>query len=248
MRYIAIALLLLFPIAANAQAPNRARAYVNEVRERSSASTTRPRDDRASQQPPARQQGNVRQRDHRDQDRWPQTHRPFFKAQRFRHQMPFGSYYAVPSFGYGFGYFGPAAEERYERGGRDDGRTTPGRVVTTGVLRLEITPASGLEYYVDGLYFGSSSNLGTLLEMNPGPRRIEVRAAGYKPLVFDTRIYAGSETTFRAAMEPLAQPQPPPPATGNRTMFIIPGCYMGNARPSPGELRAGCDIKRLITR
>jgi hypothetical protein len=120
-------------------------------------------------------------------------------------------------------------------------------VATTGVLRLEVTPASGLQYYVDGLYFGSSSNLGTILEMNAGPRRIEVRAPGYKPLVFDTRIVAGSETTFRAALEPLVQ-QPPPQASGNPTMFIIPGCYMGNARPSAGQLRDGCDINRLITR
>ena len=243
MRYFAIALVLLVPIAADAQPPNRARAYTQEVRERSTAPPTPARGDRS------RQQSNVGQRDHRNQrdhDRWPQTHRPFFKQQRFRHHMPFGSYYGVPSYGYGFGYFGPPAESGYEPG-RGDERTTPGRVVTTGVLRLEITPASGLEYYVDGLYFGSSSNVGTLLEMNPGPRRIEVRAAGYKPLVFDTRIYAGSETTFRAAMEPLVQ-QPPAQATGNRTMFIIPGCYMGNARPSAGELRAGCDINRLVTR
>ena len=240
MRYFAIALLLLVPMTADAQQPNRARKYVEQVRERSSANAGQTRDDRS------RQQNHVRPRDHRDQDRWPQTHRPFFKPQRFRHQMPFGSYYAVPSYGYGFGYFGPAAEERYEPRGRDE-RTTPGRVITTGVLRLEITPASGLEYYVDGLYFGSSSNLGTLLEMNPGPRRIEVRAAGYKPLVFDTRIYAGSETTFRATLEPLMQ-QPPAQPTGNRTMFIIPGCYMGNAAPTPGELRPGCDINRLVTK
>jgi hypothetical protein len=240
MRYIAIALLLLVPAAADAQQPNRARKYVQEVRERSTANPAPPRDDRG------RQPRNVRQRDHRDQDRWPQTHRPFFN-QRFRHQQSFGfgSYYAVPSYGYGFGYFGPAGEtyEPSRRGERD----TPGKVIVTGVLRLEVTPASGLEYYVDGLYFGSSSNLGTLLEMNPGPRRIEVRAAGYKPLVFDTRIFAGSETTFRASMEPLAQ-QPPAQATGNRTMFIIPGCYMGNARPSASELRPGCDINRLVTR
>jgi hypothetical protein len=240
MRYFALALVLLVPMTADAQAPNRARQYVQDVRERSTANPGPTRDEQA------RQQRHARARDQRDQDRWPQTHRPFFRQQPFRHQMPFGSYYGVPSYGYGFGYFGPPAEERYERGGRDE-RTTPGRVVTTGVLRLEITPASGLEYYVDGLYFGSSSTLGSLLEMNPGPRRIEVRAAGYKPLVFDTRIYAGSETTFRAAMEPLTQ-QPPAQPTGNRTMFIIPGCYMGNAPPSAGELRPGCDINRLVTR
>ena len=244
MRYIAIVLsLLLFPMAAEAQSPNRARKYVQEVRERSSANPGGPRDNRTRQQP------HVRQRDHRDRDRhdrWPQTHRSFWKGQRFRHQMPFGSYYAVPSFGYGFGYFGPAAEEGYERSTGGERYTEP-RVATTGVLRLEVTPASGLEYYVDGLYFGSSSNLGTILQMNAGARRIEVRASGYKPLVFDARIVAGSETTFRASLEPIEQP-PPAQATGNPTMFIIPGCYMGNARPSPSQLRAGCDINRLITR
>ena len=245
MRYIAIALMLLMPVAADAQQPNRARKYVQEVRERSSANPHPSRSDRG------RQQGNVHQRDHRDRDhrdrsdRWPQTHRPFFKSQR--HHAPFGGYYFVPSAGYGFGYYGTGLPvEEYEPTPRGE-RDTPGRVIMTGVLRLEVTPASGLEYYVDGLYFGSSSNLGTLLEMNPGPRRIEVRANGYKSLVFDTRIYAGSETTFRAAMEPLTQ-QPPTQPTGNRTMFIIPGCYMGNAPPTAGELRPGCDINRLVTR
>lgn len=245
MRYFAIALLLLVPMTADAQQPNRARKYVEQVRERSSANAGQTRDDRARQQNHVRPRDHRDQRDRRDHDRWPQTHRPFFKSQRFRHHLPFGSYYAVP--GYGFGYYGTGLPvEEYEPTPRGE-RDTPGRVVLTGVLRLDVTPASGLEYYVDGLYFGSSSNLGTLLEMNPGPRRIEVRANGYKPLVFDTRIFAGSETTFRAAMEPLTQ-QPPAQPTGNRTMFIIPGCYMGNAAPTAGELRPGCDINRLVTR
>jgi hypothetical protein len=86
------------------------------------------------------------------------------------------------------------------------------------------------------------------LELNAGARRVEVRAAGHKPLVFDVRLVEGRETTFRGALEPLTRPAPPPQATGNRTMFIIPGCYLGNSRPSPTELRAGCDIKNLVTR
>ena len=242
MRYFGIALLLLIPVAAGAQPPNRARAYTQEVRERSSAPPNPTRADRGRQH--SRPQSNVRQRDHRDQnDRWPQTHRPRWRGQGFRH-LPFGSYYAVPSYGYGFGYFGPAAEYEYER---DSRRETEPPAVTWGTLRLEITPASGLEYYVDGVYFGSSSNLGTVLQMNAGPRRIEIRAAGYKPVVFDTRLVAGSETIFRVTMEPVAQ-QPPAQASGNRAMYIIPGCYMGNAPPTPGELRAGCDIKKLVTR
>lgn len=237
MRYITIALLLLVPAAADAQRPNAARKYVEEVRQRQTSQADRSRDDRA-------RQPNGRQRDDRvrDHDRWPQTHRPRWKGQQFRRPLPFGSYYAVPSFGYGFGYFGPAAEDRYEPEPRE--RET---IVTTGLLRLEITPATVLQYYVDGLYIGSSSNLGMEFALNAGARRVEVRAAGFKPLVFDTRIVAGEQTTFRATLEPLTQP-PPAQATGNPTMFIIPGCYMGNTRPSADDLRAGCDINRLITR
>jgi hypothetical protein len=31
-------------------------------------------------------------------------------------------------------------------------------------------------------------------------------------------------------------------------MYVIPGCFMGNARPEPSALPKGCDIARLITR
>ena len=250
MRNITIALLLLVPIAAAAQPPNRARAYTKQVFERSSANPDRKEQAR---QPDRRDRRD--QRNPRVHDRRPQTHGPGFKERRFRQsfrdqrfrQRPpfFGSYYAVPYTGYGFPYYVPGpAEENYERAPREENQA----IVTTGVLRLEVTPASGLSYYVDGVYFGSSSNLGTQFALTAGARRIEVRATGYQPLMFDTRIIEGEITTFRAAMEPLEQPQAPPRATGNPTMFIIPGCYMGNARPSANELRAGCDINRLITR
>ncbi|HJU41153.1 MAG TPA: hypothetical protein VJ691_00005, partial [Vicinamibacterales bacterium] len=223
MRYLAIALLLLVPVTANAQRPSAAAKYVQQVRERQGA-------------PPSNVHRQRDQRDrgtHADRDRWPQTHRPRWKGQQFRRHLPFGSYYAVPSYGYGFGFFGPAAEEEsYERTTRPE----PERIVTTGLLRLEITPATGLDYYVDGIFIGNSSTLGTQFALNAGPRRIEIRAHGYKSLVFDTRIVAGSETTFRGSLEPLVQPLPPQ-ASGNRVMYIIPGCYMGNARPTAAELR-----------
>jgi hypothetical protein len=31
-------------------------------------------------------------------------------------------------------------------------------------------------------------------------------------------------------------------------MYIIPGCYIGNAPPVADRLRAGCDINKLVTR
>jgi hypothetical protein len=180
---------------------------------------------------------------------WSQMHRGGWRPGRFPNRFPGGTYYSTPyaGFGYGWGFYPPWP------GGPAEPEAPPPPVeeisttATTGVLRLEVTPASGLEYYVDGIFIGNSSTLGSDIELNAGARRVEVRAAGYKPLVFDVRIVVGRETVFRATMEPLVQPQAPP-ATGQRTMYIIPGCYLGNAPPSPAGLRSGCDINKLITR
>jgi hypothetical protein len=125
----------------------------------------------------------------------------------------------------------------------------PAAVHTTGVLRLEITPATGLQYYIDGMYFGSSSELGTEFEVNAGARRIEIRAPGYKPMIFDARFVPGGTVTRRGALEPLEDVSSlPRAAAGSKTMYVIPGCYIGNTRPEPGALPKGCDIARLVTR
>ena len=242
MRYFALALVLVIPFGgdAEAQRPNRARQNLDRILERT-LEQQRPNDERTRTRQPVDDDRHDRGR----MDRWPQTHRPGWRDQRLRHRYPFGSYYAVPYSGYGFGFYaaGPDVDaERRETEARELEKT-----ITTGVLRLEVTPASGLEYYVDGVYIGSSSNLGTEFELTIGVRRVEVRAAGYKPLVFDVRVNPGGQTTFRGALEPLPY-SPPPQATGNRTMYIIPGCYVGNSPPSPTALRAGCDIKNLLTR
>lgn len=146
-------------------------------------------------------------------------------------------------YGYGAGY--PAAEyvdERYNQ-------LPPAQVMTKGLLRLDVTPSTGLQYYVDDAFFGTSQDLGLEFELNAGARHIEIRAPGYKPLVFDTRIEVGEVVTYRGALEPLTEAQPRmPQATGNKTIYVIPGCYMGNAPPKAGNLRKGCDIKRVTTR
>lgn len=116
-----------------------------------------------------------------------------------------------------------------------------------GLLRLEVTPASALDYYIDGSYFGSSSTLGTQFEINAGARQVEIRSRGYKSLAIDTRIDEGRVTTWRGSLEP-AEPAQPPRSTGSRVMYVIPGCYIGNTKPEPRALPTGCDIKKLITR
>jgi hypothetical protein len=46
-----------------------------------------------------------------------------------------------------------------------------------------------------------------------------------------------------------ANPGPPPPyvPSGDRTLYVIPGCYVGNVPPANMKLPAGCDLSRLTT-
>ena len=160
-----------------------------------------------------------------------------------RYQSFGGSYYALPYSGY---Y--PGEEAGYSAAPAAEAEAEAASMRTTSVLRLDITPATGLQYYIDGMFIGSSSELGTQFEVNAGARRVEIRAPGYKPVIFDARFVPGGVVTRRGALEPLQDSATLPRATGSTTMFVIPGCFMGNTRPEPGALPKGCDIRRLTTR
>ena len=120
----------------------------------------------------------------------------------------------------------------------------------TGRLRLDVEPAGQWQLFVDGVFIGTPGDLGNEVDLRPGTRRIELRAPGYRSLVFDARIEAERRITYSGALEPeaAAAPVPPPVApTGSRTMFVIPGCYMGNVSPTESMLPPGCDLSRLTT-
>jgi hypothetical protein len=148
----------------------------------------------------------------------------------------------------GGGYYGGYGDFYPEADYVEQPAPEPPPSVTWGLLRLDITPMTGLLYYIDGEYFGSSADLGTQFEVTAGGRRVEVRAQGYKALAFNTRITPGETATFRGGLEPLQAEAAIARPAGNPTMFIIPGCYMGNARPNPATLRQGCDVQKMITR
>jgi hypothetical protein len=121
----------------------------------------------------------------------------------------------------------------------------------TGRLRLEVEPANLLQLFVDGVYRGTPGDLGNEIDLPPGSRRIEVRAPGYKTLIFDAQIAPQRTITYRGALDrdaATATPPPPPvvPA-GSKTMYVIPGCYLGNVPPQDIKLPAGCDLSRLTT-
>jgi hypothetical protein len=42
-------------------------------------------------------------------------------------------------------------------------------------------------------------------------------------------------------------PEPPYVPSGDRTLYVIPGCYIGNVPPTDVKLPAHCDLKKLTT-
>jgi hypothetical protein len=239
-RSIVLLILVAFPIVADAQ--NRGRSHQSRARSARAEALARP-DGLAEALLPAgaRRTPTVRfDTPHDDWRRWPQTGRGWWRQQRFGRQ-PFGTFYAVPYTG--FSQYAPGGETEPPAA-----EYTPPATMTKGLVRVELTPAvAGLEYYVDGMLIGSSSNLGTEFELNAGARQIEIRARGYKSIVFDARIEIGRVTTLRGTLEAIEQAQPPR-STGSRIMYVIPGCYIGNSRPQPGALPPGCDVNKMVTR
>ena len=43
------------------------------------------------------------------------------------------------------------------------------------------------------------------------------------------------------------QPEPPYVPSGDRTLYVIPGCYVGNVPPKDLKLASHCDLKKLTT-
>lgn len=119
-----------------------------------------------------------------------------------------------------------------------------------GVIRLEVEPRDLIQIYVDGVYVGTPDDVGLDLGLTPGVRHIELRARGYITHAFDADIVQDRLITYRAQLE--RDPNAPAPPVvvkpaGSRTMYVIPGCYVGNVAPTQANLRPGCDMSKLTT-
>ena len=113
----------------------------------------------------------------------------------------FGYFYYDPYWGYydpfysrGYYAYGPYGTRYNDKDDRD---------YNIGSLRLKIDPKKA-EVYVDGLYRGIVDDFDGLLQrlkLEAGAHRLEVRAAGMQPLVFDVLVTPGETTTYRGNLK-----------------------------------------------
>jgi hypothetical protein len=55
------------------------------------------------------------------------------------------------------------------------------------------------------------------------------------------------ETRVEPAPRPAEPTAPPYVPTGDRTLYVIPGCYVGNVPPKDVKLPANCDLSKVTT-
>jgi hypothetical protein len=169
-----------------------------------------------------------------------------------------GALVFVPAYGYGFGW--PYVPDTLLPGSPVPGPPSlpPEQYIDTGRLHITLQSGGDPQVYVDGYYVGLLSDVEGELTLEAGAHALELREDGYETLHVDVQVGAGALVTYRGAMKRLAAARapvasvpappdvPPPPAPTPTTIYMIPGCYVGNVPPGDASLPAGCDAGRAI--
>ena len=135
---------------------------------------------------------------------------------------------------------------------------SPPPPVNRAVGRLLLSLHSGVDpqIFVDGYYVGVFSDVAGELILDAGGHTIELREEGYLDARVDVRIPLDGTITYDVTLKPIAAAPPssaapvapaPSPAPAPATIYVVPGCYVGNVPPQQVTLSAGCDGKGVIT-
>jgi hypothetical protein len=178
----------------------------------------------------------------------PRTPDDVFRATRRTYAPRYGRLSALTGGFYGGfygGYGGYVDPNYYPYAGVVPSDTVPLR---DGRLSLFVTPLSS-QVLVDGYYAGTVADFQDRgLWLEPGPRRIELRADGYETVTFDVRINEDETVNYRRELtRQTVQPEPSRPPAKPKTFYVIPGCYAGDSRPNADRLPTGCSSKNLKT-
>ena len=131
-------------------------------------------------------------------------------------------------------------------------RTEPRPVSTRGGLAIETLPGTA-QVFIDGFYVGEAEAFGLRgrpLDLSAGAHRVELRAPGFEPLMFNALIAPNDVFHYRGDLQSLSStktvvvaPSRPPVA---KTLYVIPNCYAGD-KPPKAALPPGCNRKNLRT-
>jgi hypothetical protein len=128
----------------------------------------------------------------------------------------------------------------------------------TGRLLLSLHSGIDPQIFVDGYFVGLFSDVAGELILDVGAHSIELREEGFQGARVDVRIPLDGTITYDVAMKPIdAAPLPsvaptapiapaPSLAPAPTTIYVVPGCYVGNVPPQQVKLPAGCDARGSI--
>ena len=127
----------------------------------------------------------------------------------------------------------------------------------TGRLHLDLQSGVDPQIFVDGYYVGLLSDANGELRLDAGAHTIELREDDFDTLRVDVQVPVDGVITYRGEMKrtgtgDLRQSSALPDLPGPRsevaptTIYVIPGCYVGNVPPADAVLPAGCDADHAI--
>lgn len=116
-----------------------------------------------------------------------------------------GGYYPWGYAGLGFGGYYGGLYDPWWYGGGYGGGYYAGDYGYLGSLRLKMRPRDA-SVYVDGYYAGvvdSYDGVFQRLKLEAGPHRVEVRADGFEPLMFEVNILSDRTVTYEGELKAL---------------------------------------------
>src|SRR5262245_1437250 len=132
--------------------------------------------------------------------------------------------------------------------------TPPPLNQATGRLLLSLHSGVDPQIFVDGYYVGLFSDVAGELILDAGAHTIELHEEGFRDARVDVRIPLDGTITYDVALQPSkAAPlpsavpvAPASPVAAPTTIYVVPGCYVGNVPPQQVTLPANCDPRRAI--
>ena len=127
---------------------------------------------------------------------------------------------------------------------------------TTGRLLLNLHSGIDPQIFVDGYYVGLFSDVGGELILDAGGHTIELHEEGFLDARVDVRIPLDGTISYDVTLKPiepaplsLVAPVAPvaSPAPAPATIYVVPGCYVGNVPPQQVTLPAGCQGRGAMT-